>query len=227
MCEDCPGTCRPDATAPLTVAGARFASSKDVRVPACPAVAVNEKHALWLSALRRVDVWKAVILIVIVDLKRLAAMRIESYWGTGTCEFTEAPTDCMAPRTISEGRYAGDLEMAPAQLESNCGGQPRSPETVFLYQPSMSGMVCVDTLGSRYDTVLYIRTGSCTGEGCSEIACNDDYNGVTSSLRFQAEAGQDYFIVVDSWSRGGPFTLNIQLCRDDMPVEPREPSMCQ
>lgn len=227
MCEDCPGSCRPRCDGPLDC-GSRQVCIEQRCTDACVPGSCREREVCVVAAGSETG---RCLEGCYVDsdcgpeATCIGANLDNNAWGT--CEFTEPPTDCMAPRTINEGRYAGDLEMAPGQLESSCGGEEGSPETVFLYQPSMSGMICVDTRGSQGDTVLYIRSGACAGEGCSEVACNDDDNGVTSSLRFQADAGQDYFIVVDSWSRGRPFTLNIQPCEDDMPIEPREPSMCQ
>jgi hypothetical protein len=51
----------------------------------------------------------------------------------------------------------------------------------------------VNTLGSDYDTTLSIWTGS--RGSLSEIACNDDRVGFLSRVRFDAVAGQTYFVM--------------------------------
>ena len=64
----------------------------------------------------------------------------------------------------------------------------------------------IDTVGSTYDTVLYVLDG-CGGR---ELACNDDTFGLQSQVRVSATAGQVLIIVVDGFSTAqGSFVLNI------------------
>jgi hypothetical protein len=76
-----------------------------------------------------------------------------------------------------------------------------------------SGRATFDTIGSEGDTILAIYAGSSL-EDLTELGANDDF-GATSESRvtFDAEAGNDYFIVVDSFSGtgSGPITLNWML----------------
>ena len=68
----------------------------------------------------------------------------------------------------------------------------------------------LDTYGSELDSIIYVRSGSCTGP---EIACNDDDGGgVNSYVRVTLNPGTSYVIVDSCNSDGivndlGSFTL--------------------
>ncbi len=132
----------------------------------------------------------------------------------GQCEFEFPPTSCEAPRSIGDGSFGGDTTNAPALLEGSCGGDD-SGETVFAYQPAAAGLMCADTIGSSFDTLLHVRSGSCDSEGCQQLGCNDDDPGRQSRVRFEADPAQIYFIIVDGYSEGGRFTLNVGPCAED------------
>lgn len=93
-------------------------------------------------------------------------------------------------------------------LSGGCGGAD-TPERTFLYTAPATGAYVIDTFGSSFDTVLYVRDVTCGG---TELACND--NGFSSSaqsqLMVELAAGQSVVIVVDgAYGSSGDFTLNI------------------
>ena len=94
-----------------------------------------------------------------------------------------------------------------SSYDGTCGGD-MSPEAVFEWVAPMAGTYTIDTHGSAYDTVLYVRDGSCTG---SELDCNDDGSGaVTSEVSVTVRAGQRIFIFVDGFDGdSGDFEVNI------------------
>ncbi len=68
----------------------------------------------------------------------------------------------------------------------------------------------IDTLGSDFDTVLYLREGACDGP---EVACNNDADTADDRSRIvgRFEAGTVYAVVVDGNSgASGNAVLNIQ-----------------
>lgn len=88
----------------------------------------------------------------------------------------------------------------------SCGGASAAEKT-FLYTAPATGTYSIDTGGSAFDTVLYVREGSCSG---TELACNDDANGVSSRVTVSLAAGERVAIVVDGFdTMNGPFALNI------------------
>jgi hypothetical protein len=106
--------------------------------------------------------------------------------------------------------YSGSTVGAPNLLGgASCGGGGNSaPEASFRFTAPASGSYQIGTLGSAFDTVLYVRDGTCSG---AQLACNDDANGTVQSLvSVPLSAGQSVVIVVDGYGTGsGAFTLTI------------------
>jgi hypothetical protein len=101
-------------------------------------------------------------------------------------------------------------------LAGSCGTSGPSAERVFAWTPTVSGTATAVTCGegTTYDSVVYVRSGSCTGP---ELACNDDTPGCVtgepheyhgSHVVWSVTAGTTYFIVVDGFNgRSGAFSL--------------------
>jgi hypothetical protein len=107
---------------------------------------------------------------------------------------------------------SGTTADASSALSGSCGGD--GPEATFLFTAPVDGTYLFDTSGSDFDTVLYLRAASCTGE---ELACNDDSEGVTSQVTVDLMAGESIVVVVDSLDTGGDFTLSIALVDTTLP----------
>lgn len=100
---------------------------------------------------------------------------------------------------------------------ASCGdGGNNSPERSYRFRAAEDGCYRIDTLGSGFDTLLYIRRG---GETClgPEIACNDNADGATLQSRIFVEFDRDdpersdtAVIVVDgSAGARGDFQLHV------------------
>ena len=133
-----------------------------------------------------------------------------------TTSTTVAPGPCQSPGTIPAGggTVSGTTSGAGA-LTGSCGSSLAAPEKVFAWTPATSGVATIETCGAGtgYDTVLYVRGGTCTG---SQITCNDDAcanaSGQNRASRITpaVTAGQTYFIVVDGYNgSSGTFTLKV------------------
>lgn len=92
--------------------------------------------------------------------------------------------------------------------EGSCGGDG-APELVFAWTAPQAGTYTIHTTGSDFDTVLYVRDGSCIGE---ELGCDDDGGPSTqSSLTLELAAGQNIVIVADGYSANlGTVVLTIE-----------------
>ena len=81
---------------------------------------------------------------------------------------------------------------------------------MYRWVAPSAGTFTVTTLGSTFDTVLYVLRGGCGG---TEAACNDDEDvtfTLQSSVTFTATMGEVFVIALDSYgSRVGDFALNI------------------
>jgi len=83
------------------------------------------------------------------------------------------------------------------------------PDIAFSWTAPADGEYSFDTIGSDFDTTLYLLDGTCDAE---TLACNDDYLTVTSRLVTTLSAGQTVIVVVDTYSPfapGGDFFLSI------------------
>lgn len=92
--------------------------------------------------------------------------------------------------------------------QGNTGGQKNGAYNTIWYQftPQFSANLAVDTIGSSYDTVLSIWTGS--AGSLTNIACNDDINpgiDIQSQLtNVPLTAGTTYYIMVSSFGPPDP-----------------------
>ncbi|HEY6728915.1 MAG TPA: hypothetical protein VI197_33125 [Polyangiaceae bacterium] len=125
---------------------------------------------------------------------------------------------CTTARRIfgeGSGQYLGDTTGHVGYQSGSCGGD--AGEAVFELVLNQSARVRLDTVGSSFDTVLYLRTGSCT-QG-RELDCDDDGGGYawSSALQFDLLPRGRYFLFVDGFTTDaalgpdeGPFVLNVE-----------------
>ncbi len=131
---------------------------------------------------------------------------------------TSVPDPCGATAIPAAGGTFAGVTSGSSAHNGSCGLSDKGPEAVFKWTPTSSGRATIGTCGSgtMYDTVLYMRTGSCGG---SELGCNDDSTGCGtgepnpyhgSRLAPTVTAGQTYYIVVDGYNGGkGAFSLTV------------------
>jgi len=96
--------------------------------------------------------------------------------------------------------------------EPNHAGNGGGKSVWWTWTAPDSGIVTITTLGSSFDTLLGVYTGS-TVSGLSVVASNDDSpaGGTTSLVTFNAVGGVAYQIAVDGWNgASGSIMLNIQ-----------------
>jgi hypothetical protein len=122
--------------------------------------------------------------------------------GTGTCTCPETLT--------ASGSYTGSTSGSSAHDPSECAWTSSGPEWVFSIAPTSSCSVTFATAGSSFDTVLYVKSGSCTTG--TEIGCNDDtYYGLDSELTVSLTGGSTYYLFLDGYDsyEYGSFTLSV------------------
>jgi len=120
--------------------------------------------------------------------------------GCGSC------SSCALATTVSGGggRYRVNLG-ANAQTGS-CGGA--GAEAYLTLTISAASDVFISTHGAGVDTVLYVRSCSCTG---TEVACSDDSDGrTTSTLQLTNLPPDTYNIFVDTkTAMSGSFDVDV------------------
>ena len=123
--------------------------------------------------------------------------------------------DNLANATLLGGvfvRAEGSNVFATAEVgEPDHFHQPASASVWWSWHAPITGRVKVDTIGSRFDTVLSVYEDTALG-GLTLIKENDDVSGalVASAVQFDAIAGHNYLIVVDGFEGAqGEIVLNI------------------
>jgi len=131
----------------------------------------------------------------------------------------EKQGNCLTARRISplaSAVYTGSTVGQLSHQSGSCGGE--AGDDFFRLDLTEPTSLSLNTRGSLFDTVLYLRHGNC--ELGAELACDDDSGGRrwSSALEFPVLAPGAYFIVVDGLvvdERLGPdegeYTLNVEV----------------
>jgi large repetitive protein len=134
--------------------------------------------------------------------------------AAGETELLLCATESAPTLTITAPVTTGSNVDGGADFSGTCGGSSGLDRVYRLVVPGTLSTLTIDTEGSAiHDTVLYARTGTCTG---TQLACNDDISGSTnrkSRLNLTNVAAGTYFVFVDALSSSsinvGDFTLNV------------------
>ncbi len=101
----------------------------------------------------------------------------------------------------------GSTAGLPDLVSAPCGATG-SPDTALTWTAPAAGTYVFDTVGSIFDTVLYVLDGATCGGAV--LGCNDDSVVGGSQVTVTLAADQQVVVVVDGFAGGsGPYTLNI------------------
>ena len=106
---------------------------------------------------------------------------------------------------VTMGTTVGELDSRQGSCDSGTSG----PDVGYTFTAPMTGEYIIDTNGSGYDTLIFVRNASCLG---LELDCDDDGGTSLQSLvTIPLAMGQTVVIVVDGYSptTSGTFVLNI------------------
>lgn len=125
-------------------------------------------------------------------------------------------SSCSINLRNSCGLPNGDPTGDPSGICGSDGGAI-AEDIVFYYRAAQTGFLTIDTQGSNFDTILYIKSGcnpTCTAPSDC-LRCNDDHNftaGLSWSriYRLPVTAGTLYRIIVDGFQGAdGLMQLNV------------------
>jgi hypothetical protein len=125
------------------------------------------------------------------------------------------PTVVGVPDSLMQDTSEATMDAIDPEL--TCA-PPAGATVWFAFTPAADQRVEFNTLGSDYDTTLsaYFAMPSID----TEVACNDDAaEGLTSRVRFDAEAGQTYLIMAGSFGEGAGGSLMLQSDIAPPPIE--------
>jgi hypothetical protein len=122
--------------------------------------------------------------------------------GDGACSPTAMPAGVPSA-------WGGDSSTLADNHSGSCSAGA-GPEDVLTWVAPGAGLYQISTVGSTYDTIVYVRDGGdCMG---AELACDDDTIAPQSQLEVTLEADQEITIFVDSFSEaGGTYAVTITL----------------
>ena len=102
----------------------------------------------------------------------------------------------------------GNTTGATNDAGGTCSGAS-APDHTYVFSLSAPQTITLSLCGSSYDTVLYVRT-VCNSSG-TQLACSDDFCGVSSQITLPNLAAGFYYVFVDGWgSSSGNYTLAIR-----------------
>jgi hypothetical protein len=124
--------------------------------------------------------------------------------------------NCLTAKLISaSGTFTGDTTGLVGEHIGACGGG--AGEAVFYFVLSQPSRVHLDSKYTSFDSVLYVRFGSC--EEGPEIAC-DDSGGYkwSAAIEFNILYPGKYYVFLDGFTihpimgaNEGPFQLNVEI----------------
>lgn len=122
--------------------------------------------------------------------------------------------NCQTPKTISSLPFVEALDTRSATTSAtdplSCSGSIDSNSVWYSFTAASNTIYGLDTVGSDYDTVVSVYTGTCGA--LTRIACSDNFGGSIaesnrSVILFSATTGTTYLIEVSGKGGGG----NLQL----------------
>ncbi|MSP24030.1 MAG: hypothetical protein EXR75_02475 [Myxococcales bacterium] len=124
---------------------------------------------------------------------------------------------CNTAKLISAtGKFTGDTTGYDGENMGACGGG--AGEAVFYFVLSQPARVHLDSKGTSFDSVLYVRHGAC--KAGPELVCDDDSGGQqwAASIDFTILYPGTYFVFLDGFTidpnfgpNEGPFVLNVEI----------------
>ncbi len=129
---------------------------------------------------------------------------------TGAGDTGETPLCMFNPDVIEVGPNGGQVQYVSAGQPSvgrgGCGGGgPQAVVAITIRQPSALTATIIDR---DYDTLIFLR--AVCDDANTEIACNDDANGLASAINVARLEAGTYFLFLDGFGGGaGRGTVDI------------------
>jgi hypothetical protein len=127
--------------------------------------------------------------------------------GTPAC--VPINEDCTTAARIGvPGTASGSTASARDDVTPPCGSSS-APDVVYVFFNPVRQTLTIDTNGSSYDTMLFIRRDNCTSGAV--VGCDDDSGVGTASqiVLTNADPGT-YYVFVDGWSSSrGAYQLHV------------------
>lgn len=150
-----------------------------------------------------------------IEQSLAATVRITVFQTPPNDNFADRQLLAGIPATASGANRGASQEAGEPDHDQALGGH----SVWWTWTAPQNGQVAIDTLGSNFDTVLAVYTGSQVS-ALTQVAANDDSGGaLTSRVSFQAIAGTPYQIAVDGFEGDtGDIALHLDAVPDHAPT---------
>ncbi len=119
---------------------------------------------------------------------------------------------CATAALISvPGNASGNTSFSNNDYTPPCSPGSTAPEVVYVFRNPVRQTIILDTIGSTFDTVLFVRRDSC--EMGASVGCDDDAGGMLASRVTLTDAAPGvYFVFVDGFGgASGAYQLHISV----------------
>ena len=146
---------------------------------------------------------------------------LRAYYAYGTGPGND---DFGSPILIGTAPYANTQDVSLATTAGDDPGfpcsrvEPKYRTVWYRYTAPAAQTLTIDTIGSDYDTVLGVWTGS--RGSLTNVACNDDSSGTQSRVQLDAPVGTTFHIEIATFgtgSAGSELTLNLAAAAVSLP----------
>jgi hypothetical protein len=120
---------------------------------------------------------------------------------------------CSSAETVTSGRtYAGSLAGLADDTMASCGWVSGGADAVFRVNLTTGATLEASTVGTTFDTIIYVLDSTCTGS--TTLPCDDNGGGGVASRIYSYLSAGTYYIVLDdnTWGATGTdyvMTVNI------------------
>ncbi|MCX4242235.1 hypothetical protein [Paraliomyxa miuraensis] len=126
-------------------------------------------------------------------------------WGVGMGPGDFTCADANIGASTGAAVASGSTVGMGNDFQPGCVG-PNGQDVALVWTALVSGTYTFDTVGSDYDTILYVRK-TCKG---AELACNDDTVMLQSEVTLDIMAGRSVLVVIDGYGNSsGNYVLNV------------------
>ncbi len=117
-------------------------------------------------------------------------------------------TCATAYNLTADGVYGGNNSLLTDTTRGGCTSSTGGRDAWFWFSLASSRTVTLDTSGTGYDTILFIRQTTCTG---TEVGCDDDSGAGLNSMLSRTLSAGTYYVVVDGYaaSSTGDYVLSV------------------
>ncbi len=168
----------------------------------CGELGCNDNFGAQITSRVQTTLTMGQTVYVVVDGKNTSGAYSLFINGTPASSCPTNDLGDVVPVTISGTTVGASNNFVPS-----CAGGSTAPEHTFTFTAPVTKVYEMTTVGSTFDTVLYVLGATCSG---ASLACDDDTFGTQSQIFVNLAAGQTVTVVVDGWGmHSGSYVLNI------------------